>query len=117
MSVVDKELSDTLPALPINDGAPVFRSPWEAQAFAMAVALNEEGLFTWKEWAAELSDVIAHDDGRTLAEDYYHLWLDTLERMIKKKAAASAEEISTRRAAWEHAVATTPHGQPIELNR
>ena len=31
---------------------PVFREPWEAQAFAMTLVLHERGVFTWKEWAA-----------------------------------------------------------------
>lgn len=116
MSAVDKKISDNLPDLPINDGEPLFRAPWEAQAFAMAVSLNEKGLFSWKEWAAELSDVIAQDSGVTAAEDYYHLWLDALERIVMKKTDVSAAEISHRRADWEHAVARTPHGQPIILD-
>ena len=29
-----------------DDGEPVFREPWEAQAFAMTLALHERGLFT-----------------------------------------------------------------------
>jgi hypothetical protein len=33
-----------LPALPRDEaGSPVFREPWEAQAFAMAVRLHEAG--------------------------------------------------------------------------
>ena len=42
---------DELAHLPRNEEGPVFREPWEAQAFAMAVKLSEEGHFTWKEWA------------------------------------------------------------------
>ena len=37
---------------------PVFREPWEAQAFAMTLALYERGLFTWPEWAATLAEEI-----------------------------------------------------------
>jgi len=44
--------------LPRDDDGPVFREPWEAQAFAMALALHERGLFTWKEWAATLAEEI-----------------------------------------------------------
>ncbi|MGI9402675.1 MAG: nitrile hydratase accessory protein [Rhizobiaceae bacterium] len=116
MSVDKETLLQEVPGLPMNEDSPVFCAPWEAQAFAMAVALNEEGLFSWKEWADVLGDVIAQDTGKTPAEDYFHLWLDALERIIKMKAAASDKEISVRRAEWEHAVATTPHGKPIVLN-
>src|SRR5690242_16579278 len=41
-----------LPALPRDEGGPVFAEPWEAQAFAMAVRLSAAGYFTWKEFAA-----------------------------------------------------------------
>lgn len=47
-----------LPALPCDSTGPVFREPWEAQAFALALALHERGAFTWTEWAAALSQVI-----------------------------------------------------------
>ena len=47
---------DLLPGQPETDGEPVFREPWEAHAFAMAVRLHERGLFTWPEWAATLAD-------------------------------------------------------------
>ena len=36
---------------------PVFREPWEAEAFAMTLALHERGLFTWGEWTAVLADL------------------------------------------------------------
>src|SRR5260370_24874987 len=44
-----------LPRLPRDDGGPVFAEPWQAQAFALAVRLSEQGYFTWKEWAAALA--------------------------------------------------------------
>src|SRR5262249_22791304 len=42
--------------LPHEAGGPVFAEPWQAQAFALAVKLSEQGHFTWKEWAAALAD-------------------------------------------------------------
>ena len=98
--------------------APVFREPWEAQAFAMALSLHERGVFTWTEWADALAERIAHaqadgdpDDGST----YYHHWLATLEHLVASKHLTSANELDACRRAWEHAAARTPHGQPIEL--
>ena len=44
--------------IPRDEHGPVFGAPWEAEAFALAVSLNERGLFTWKEWAATLGDEI-----------------------------------------------------------
>jgi nitrile hydratase accessory protein len=68
--------------MPNAAGEPVFREPWEAHAFAMAVSLHERGLFTWPEWAEALAAQIAcaqaggeADNGDT----YYHHWLATLD--------------------------------------
>jgi hypothetical protein len=40
---------DALPQLPRGKDGPVFAEPWEAQAFALAVKLSEQGHFSWKE--------------------------------------------------------------------
>ncbi|MEM7461998.1 MAG: nitrile hydratase accessory protein [Pseudomonadota bacterium] len=115
MSGADKEVADIQPALPIADDELVFRAPWEAQAFAMAVALNENGLFSWDEFARELGAVIAEEPA-SAPEDYYRLWLRALERILKKKSIVSRREISKRKIEWEQAAARTPHGQPIVLD-
>ena len=44
-----------VPSIPRDADGPVFREPWEAQAFAITLALHERGLFTWTEWAAALA--------------------------------------------------------------
>ena len=108
-----------LPALPRDAaGAPVFAAPWEAQAFAMALALHEHGLFTWSEWAATLSDEIkraqAAGDPDT-GETYYHHWLAALERLVAERGVATRETLARYHDAWDHAADRTPHGQPIEL--
>jgi nitrile hydratase accessory protein len=109
---------DALPAIPRDDEGPVFRAPWEAQAFAMAVTLHERGHFEWKEWAARLATEIAAardrgegDDGRR----YYHYWLDALEKLVADKRIVPAEELRARRDAWEESARNTPHGRPIVL--
>ena len=99
---------------------PVFNSPWEAQAFAMAVALHERGAFTWTEWAATLAAVIAEVRARgepDTGEDYYRHWLTALERIVARKGLVAAAALAERRDAWEEAAEHTPHGQPIELGR
>jgi nitrile hydratase accessory protein len=109
---------DALPDLPRDGDDMVFREPWEAQAFAMALALHDRGVFTWSEWAATLADEIkraqAGGDPDT-GETYYRHWLATLERMVANKGVASAETLSRYRDAWDRAADRTPHGQPIEL--
>src|SRR3954471_5122735 len=80
-----------LPGLPCDAEGPVFREPWEAQAFAMALALHRRGVFTWPEWAATLADEITRaqlagdpDTGET----YYRHWLAALERLVGEKGLA-----------------------------
>ncbi|HEU0150365.1 MAG TPA: nitrile hydratase accessory protein [Bradyrhizobium sp.] len=107
-----------VPSIPRNADGPVFRAPWEAQAFAMALTLHERGLFTWPEWAATLADEIkraqAAGDPDT-GDTYYLHWLATLERLVAEKGVTSTETLSRYRNAWDHAADRTPHGQPIEL--
>ena len=73
-----REATSALPGLPRDDDGPVFREPWEAQAFAMALALHARGLFTWKEWAETLADEIkraqAQGDADTGETYYRHCW-------------------------------------------
>jgi nitrile hydratase accessory protein len=106
------------PGLPRDADGPVFREPWEARAFAMALALQQGGLFTWDEWAQTLGEEIRRaqaagdpDTGAT----YYRHWLATLERIIGEKGVASAQLLARYHHALGHAADRTPHGQPIEL--
>ena len=101
-----------------DDGAPVFAAPWEAQAFAMTLALYEKGLFTWKEWAAALAEEIKRaqaagdaDDGST----YYRHWLATVEWLAARKGLTSEAALAERRDAWDRVAHATPHGRPILL--
>ncbi|HYC37892.1 MAG TPA: nitrile hydratase accessory protein [Usitatibacter sp.] len=97
---------------------PVFREPWEAQAFAMAVALHERGAFTWKEWAETLAAVIAEARSRgdpDTGEGYYGHWLMALERIVAAKGLVEPSLLDRRRDEWQEAAQRTPHGRPIEL--
>jgi nitrile hydratase accessory protein len=112
------EAARALPGLPRDAGGPVFREPWEAQAFALAVALHQRGLFGWDEWAAALGEEIRAaqragdpDTGAT----YYHHWLKTLERIVAAKGVADAATLARYHDAWARAAGRTPHGLPIEL--
>ena len=95
----------------------VFKAPWEAQAFAMAVSLHERGLFSWKEWADTLAAVIAEAGEHDTGEDYYRHWMTALERIVAAKGLLASEALEARRHEWEEAAERTPHGQPIELRR
>lgn len=104
--------------IPRDAEGPVFREPWEAQAFAMALKLQERGLFTWGEWAQTLGDEIkraqAEGDPDTGAT-YYRHWLAALERIVTEKGVTDRASLSRYYDAWDHAADRTPHGVPIEL--
>jgi nitrile hydratase accessory protein len=96
----------------------VFAEPWQAQAFALAVKLSEQGYFTWKEWAAALAEEIKTATSRGEADDgsrYYHHWLAALERLVTAKGLSDAAALLARKEAWANAYRHTPHGEPVEL--
>jgi nitrile hydratase accessory protein len=108
----------TLPSLPRDEGGPVFAEPWQAQAFAMAVKLSEQGHFTWKEWAAALAEELKVAADRGEPDDgtrYYHHWLAALERLVTAKKLSNPAELLARKEAWADAYRHTPHGKPVEL--
>lgn len=109
---------EELPPPPRDEGGPVFAEPWQAQAFALAVKLSEQGHFTWKEWAATLADELRLAEARGEPDDgsrYYEHWLKALERLVAAKGLADAEALSQRKEAWAEAYRHTPHGKPVEL--
>jgi nitrile hydratase accessory protein len=118
MDVLAAHATEAVPSIPRDADGPVFREPWEAQAFAMALALHARGLFTWTEWAAALAQEIkraqAAGDADT-GETYYRHWLATLERLIADKGVATPATQHRYRDAWDHAADRTPHGAPIVL--
>jgi nitrile hydratase accessory protein len=107
-----------LHGMPQDGGEPVFAEPWQAQAFAMTLALHQRGLFSWPEWADALSRQIsaaqaAGDADR--GDTYYRHWLAALETLVAARGASSPDELARHRDAWDRAAERTPHGQPIEL--
>ncbi len=92
-----------------------FKQPWQAHAFAIAVKLHEQGLFTWSEWAETLSNYIKEAGPDDDVENYYHHWMAALETIVDAKKAASYEELATRKGQWDRAAKATPHGHPILL--
>ncbi|HTT81354.1 MAG TPA: nitrile hydratase accessory protein, partial [Stellaceae bacterium] len=91
------EFVAALPGLPRDEAGPVFREPWEAEAFAMTLALHRRGAFTWPEWAAALAEAItraqrAGDPDR--GDTYYHHWLAALERLVAEKGIADGADLA-----------------------
>jgi nitrile hydratase accessory protein len=94
---------------------PVFAEPWEAEAFALVVALHERGLFSWAEWAETLSTEVKSPTAAADGSDYYEHWLRALEKLLAAKGVAGTAEVDDLAAAWERAAHATPHGKPILL--
>lgn len=112
------EQLDRLPALPRDDDGPLFRAPWQAHAFALAIRLAEAGCFTWAEWAATLSNEIRSAQQRGdpgLGDTYYEHWLAALERLCVDRNVLAHADMLRRKEEWRRAYLNTPHGQPIDL--
>ena len=117
-STPEAKIAASLPGIPLDCGEPIFREPWEAHAFAMALALYERGLFSWSEWAAALAEEIKRAQvlgDPDLGDTYYRHWLAALEKLVAAKGIAGLELLARYRDAWDHAADRTPHGSPIEL--
>ena len=118
MTQAKQDAADALDSLPAGQQSQVFSEPWEAQAFAMTLALERKGLFTWNEWASTLGEEIkaAQESGDPdTGTTYYRHWLAALERIVLKKGIATQGTLHQYRDAWDKAADRTPHGQPIVL--
>jgi nitrile hydratase accessory protein len=105
-------------AIPRDADRRVFAEPWQAQAFALAVKLSDQGYFTWKEWSAALADELKAAADRGEPDDgsrYYEHWFAALERLVTAKGLTDAPAMLARKDAWAEAYRRTPHGKPVEL--
>ncbi|MGE5669729.1 MAG: nitrile hydratase accessory protein [Betaproteobacteria bacterium] len=113
-----QKVLDALKAMPAGERTRTFNEPWEAQAFAIAVALQWRGLFTREEWAVALGEEIRNAQARgdpDTGDTYYRHWLAAIERLVQEKGIASGETLIGCREAWQRAADRTPHGDAIVL--
>lgn len=93
-----------------------FDAPWHGQAFALAVALNEAGHFSWPEWAETFGRALRTAgksgplDG---SDDYYRAWVSALETILQQKGIADEGLLKIMKSNWTEAFLATPHGQPV----
>ena len=92
-----------------------FEEPWQAQAFALAVALQDRNVFSAAEWAEALGREVHSEDAAQDGHDYYEHWLAALEALLNAKGLAARQAVDDLAHAWERAAHATPHGQPILL--
>ena len=78
----------------------VFSEPWQARAFAVAVALCQSGRFRWAEFQQSLIEEIRaaeHSGGKTVGgADYYGHWLGALTRLLDAKGIVDGAELQAR---------------------
>ena len=86
-----------------------FDAPWQAQIFALTVALNEAGWLDWSDWSQ------AFGARRAAGGDYFADWLATLQDLLDQRGVAGAPDVAALAASWQRAARATPHGRPIEL--
>lgn len=115
---MNQPLPEGVPGIPCDAEGPVFAAPWQAQAFAMTLALHQRGLFTWPQWAEALAARIRAEPagpGEDAGDAYYRQWLGALEDIVAARGASSPAELARYQQAWDRAADRTPHGQPITL--
>ncbi len=98
------------------EGEPIFNEPWQAQIFAIVVALNEAGHFTWVQWAETLGTVLKQTGESDRVEDYFHHWAKALEQILAVQNILPTQDINIRAEQWRRAALATPHGEPIVLD-
>lgn len=103
----------------LRDGdGPAFKEPWEARAFAMALALHEKGLFDWSTWVQTFSGKLKELEAESGAEavgDYYVCWMKALEELVTRRDVCSPQMLQQRLEDWRWSAQHTPHGAAIEL--
>ena len=89
-------------ALPRKNGELVFETPWESQAFGMAIALSKGGHYDWEEFRqrliSEIGDWEGSDEDERAVWNYYRHWLASFEALVKERGLLSEEEIEERTA-------------------
>ena len=87
-------------ALPRQNGELVFAAPWEARAFGMAVALNDSGLYEWRDFSQGLAAQTAAADRHGQPSSYYERWLAALEKLATARGLITPAELEARTAAY-----------------
>jgi nitrile hydratase accessory protein len=83
-------------ALPRKNGELVFDAEWEGRVFGLAVALNDQGMYPWREFRDELVVRISEGDAADDGSTYYERFLAAFERLALAKGLVTPEELEQR---------------------
>lgn len=115
---MDANDNGTLKPLAGVDGEAAFDEAWQAQALAIADTLVHNGMFSAGAWSQALGQALREAEARGAEDDqasYYQCVLIALERLIAGNSEIDPQAMAAKRADWEKAYLSTPHGQPVEL--
>jgi nitrile hydratase accessory protein len=88
-------------ALPRKNGELVFDELWEGRVFGMAVALNDQQLYPWREFRDALVQRIAEGDAADDGSTYYERFLAAFERLALAKGLVTPDELEQRHGEYE----------------
>ena len=91
---------DEQAALPRKNGELVFEAPWEARAFGLAVALNEAGVYPWRDFSQGLAAETAALERQGTPASYYEHWLETLEKLAIARGLVTLDKLDARTAEY-----------------
>lgn len=98
-------------APPRSNGELVFAEPWESRAFAMAVALCEAGVFTWREFQGALIARFERQHDTSTDWCYYEHWLGALEDVLASRDAVRHHGVTARATELVHRPVGHDHEQ------
>ena len=67
---------------------------------ALAVALNEQDLYEWREFSAELAATIAATEQNNDPSSYYARWVASLKELVIARGLISREQLDARTAEY-----------------
>ncbi|MFM7573409.1 MAG: nitrile hydratase accessory protein [Snowella sp.] len=116
--ILEELTQEPIPPLLKDDGQPIFRDSWEAEAFAIGNLLIKQGFLSCSEWVNIFSEEIKKaqvqgDPDR--GDTYYSHWLNALERLCIERGLTDWQTYQKQLQLWHQAVLNTPHGVPLAI--
>lgn len=88
-------------ATAIGSEGPVFEAPWQARAFAIAVALADEH-YAWSDFNRRFTDEKEIPGSSNVSEAaYYERWLRALQQLLEEEGLVGPDELAARAAEFE----------------
>ena len=109
---------EPIPPLIKDNGDPVFRDSWEAEAFAIGNLLIKQGFLSCSEWVEIFSQEIKAAQAQgdpDRGDTYFSHWCSALERICVERGLTNWGDYQEQLDLWHQAVLNTPHGIPLAI--